>query len=72
MTQFDNDEKDLLLQHQIEIAEGILESKAKYRKVVQASIAGWVKDFQNGHIKFNTVDDLRKLIELDLKLQADE
>ncbi|MEZ2660509.1 hypothetical protein [Aneurinibacillus aneurinilyticus] len=72
MTQFDNDEKDLLLQHQIEIAEGILESKAKYRKVVQASIASWVKDFQEGRIKFKTVDDLEKLIALDLKLQSDE
>lgn len=72
MTQFDNDEKELLLQHQIEIAEGILESKAKYRKVVQASIASWVKDFQEGRIDFKTVDDLEKLVALDLKLQADE
>ncbi|WP_276917190.1 hypothetical protein [Aneurinibacillus aneurinilyticus] len=66
------EEKQLFLEYAIEAAAGIAESKSKYRKIVQASIAGWVKDFQNGHIKFNTVDDLRKLIELDLKLQADE
>lgn len=42
--------EDLLLQHEVEVIEGILESKTKYRKVVQAAIAKWVKDFQSGHI----------------------
>jgi hypothetical protein len=60
---------DLLLQHEVEVIEGILESKAKYRKVVQAAIAKWVKDFQSGHIEIKTVDDLKKLIELDIELQ---
>jgi hypothetical protein len=66
------DTHDLLLQHEIEVIEGILESKAKYRKVVQAAIAKWVKDFQSGHIEIKTVDDLKKLIELDIELQKDE
>jgi len=67
-----HDAEDLLLQHEVEVIEGILESKAKYRKVVQAAIAKWVKDFQSGHIEIKTVDDLKKLIELDIELQKDE
>ncbi|KOS64706.1 hypothetical protein FJQ98_14170 [Lysinibacillus agricola] len=62
----------LLLQHEIELTENINESKEKYRKIVQAGIAQWIKDFQSGHIKVNTVDDLKKLIELDIDLQKDE
>lgn len=67
-----HDADDLLLQHEVEVIEGILESKAKYRKVVQAAIGKWVKDFQSGHIEIKTVDDLKKLIELDIELQKDE
>lgn len=63
---------DLLLQHEIEVLEGILESKEQYRKVVKAAIGKWVKDFQSGHIEIKTVDDLKKLIELDIELQKDE
>lgn len=63
---------EILLQHELEVMEGILESKEQYRKIVKAGIAQWVKDFQNGRIEMQTVDDLRKLIELDLELQRDE
>ncbi|QRG68585.1 hypothetical protein [Brevibacillus choshinensis] len=63
---------DLLLQHEVGIMEGILESKEQYRKVVKAAIGKWVKDFQSGHIEIKTVDDLKKLIELDIELQKDE
>ncbi|MFD0682386.1 MULTISPECIES: hypothetical protein [unclassified Paenibacillus] len=63
---------DLLLQHEIEVIQGILESKSKYRKIVQAGIARWVKDFQDGRIEIKTVDDLKKLIEIDLELQKEE
>lgn len=62
----------LLLLHEIETYENIGESKEKYRKIVQAGITQWVKDFQSGHIKINTVEDLKKLIELDIHLQKDE
>ncbi len=65
-------DEQLLLQHEVEVISGILESKAKYRKIVQAGIARWVKDFQNGLIQIDTVDDLKKLIEIDLELQKDE
>ena len=34
-------------------------------KIVQAGIARWVKDFKDGRIKIETVDDLKKLIEID-------
>ncbi|WP_136604654.1 hypothetical protein [Paenibacillus dokdonensis] len=65
-------EKDILLQHEIAVMEGILESKAQYRKIIKAGIAQWVKDFQAGNIEIKTVDDLKKLIEIDIELQKDE
>lgn len=61
-----------LLQHELAVMEGILESKEQYRKIVKASIAQWVKDLQAGNIKMQTVQDLERLIELDIKLQQDE
>ena len=63
---------ELLLKHQAAIIESILDSKAKYRKVVQAGIAKWISDFQKGLIEIKSVDDLKKLIELDIELQSDE
>ncbi|RFB35720.1 hypothetical protein [Brevibacillus sp. VP] len=69
---FESNKDELLLQHEIELIESILESKAQYRKVVKAAIGKWVKDFQSGHIEIKTVDDLKKLIELDIELQRDE
>ena len=59
-------------QHPDGESNAILESKNKYRKIVQAGIASWVRDFQAGKIKIETVDDLRKLIDMDLELQRDE
>ena len=67
-----DDQDELLLQHQIKIQEGINDSKAKYRKLVQAGISRWVSNFQKGNIQINSVDDLKKLIELDLDLQREE
>ncbi|WP_340701363.1 hypothetical protein [Brevibacillus borstelensis] len=63
---------DLLLQHEVEVVQGILESKEQYRKVVKAAIGKWIKDFQSGHIEIKTVDDLKKLIELDIELRKGE
>ncbi|BAH44524.1 conserved hypothetical protein [Brevibacillus brevis NBRC 100599] len=68
----DSDSENLLLQHEIEVMEGILDTKVQYRKVVKAAIGKWVKDFQSGDIEIKTVDDLKKLIELDIELQKDE
>ncbi|KAA6454289.1 hypothetical protein [Bacillus atrophaeus] len=67
----DDEKENLLLLHSAELLENISQSKEKYRKIVQAGIAQWVKDFR-GHIKVNTVDDLKKLIELDIELLKDE
>ncbi|MEG6521122.1 hypothetical protein [Desulfotomaculum sp. 1211_IL3151] len=67
-----NDKEMLLIQHELKVIEGIFESKEKYRKIIQAGIARWVKDFQAGRIKIETVDDLKKLIEIDLELQKDD
>jgi hypothetical protein len=64
--------EQLLKEHDIEVAQGIFDSKDKYRKIVKAGITQWVKDFQSGHIQISTVDDLKKLIELDLQLQEDD
>ncbi|MCM3493797.1 MULTISPECIES: hypothetical protein [Paenibacillus] len=61
-----------LLQHELAVMEGILESKEQYRKIVKAAIAQWVKDLQAGHIMMKTVQDLERLIELDIKLQKDD
>ncbi|GIO33243.1 hypothetical protein J2TS6_43840 [Paenibacillus albilobatus] len=66
------EDKDILLQYELAVMEGILESKEQYRKIVKAAIARWVKDFQDGRIEIKTVDDLRKLVELDIELQKDE
>lgn len=63
---------NLILRHQAAVIEGIADSKEKYRKIVQAGIGRWISDFQRGQIEIKTVDDLKKLIELDLELQRDE
>lgn len=63
---------DLLQQHELEVMQGIMESKEQYRKIIKAAITRWVRDFQDNRIEINTVDDLRKLIELDIELQKDE
>lgn len=68
----DEEKEELLLLHSAELLENISQSKEKYRKIIQAGISQWVKDFQSCHIKVNTVEDLKKLIELDIQLQKDE
>ncbi|WP_301171044.1 hypothetical protein [Brevibacillus nitrificans] len=53
---------------ELELIESLLDSKTKYRKIVQAAIAQWVKDYQSGKIQINTVNDLRTLVFLDSEL----
>lgn len=67
-----NEKDNLLMKYEIEHIENIDQSKEKYRKIVNAGITRWIKDFQGGHIKIDSVDDLKKLIELDLQLQKDD
>lgn len=42
---------DLLLEHAVQRLAEIVEFKSRYRRIVQAAIAGWVKGFQAGHIQ---------------------
>jgi len=58
-------------QKTLHAVENIRDSSGKYRKIVQAGIAMWVKEFQAGNIVMKTVDDLDKLIRMDLRLQRD-
>lgn len=59
----DNQDDELI------IIDSIIDAKGKYRKIVQAAIAQWVKDYQSGKIQINTVNDLRTLVQLDTELQ---
>lgn len=63
------DEDEPLRSQEVDILNGIVDSKEKYRRIIQASIARWVKDFQDQRIEIRTIDDLRKLIEMDLDIQ---
>ena len=60
---------ELLLKYEADEGADISESVSKYRKLTQAAIGQWVKDFQEGNIQIRTVDDLEKLIRLDIFLQ---
>ncbi|MGQ8967928.1 hypothetical protein [Bacillus subtilis] len=68
----DDEKENLLLLHSAELLENISQSKEKYRKIIQAGMAQWVKGLQEGRIKLDTVADLKLLIELDIELQKDE
>ena len=59
---------DSYKQREEEIIQAIFDSKNKYRKIVQAGIVKWVKDFQEGQIEIKSVDDLKKLIDIDHEL----
>ncbi|AWD89024.1 MULTISPECIES: hypothetical protein [Bacillus] len=59
----DGEKENLLLL----LLENISQLKEKYRDIVSAGIAQWVK---NGRI--DTGGDLKKLIELDIEFQKDE
>lgn len=68
----EEEKENLRVQYDLEQIEDVEESREKYRKIVNAGITRWVRDFQGGHIKIDTVEDLKKLIELDLQLQKDD
>ncbi|CAI6231182.1 hypothetical protein NRS6131_01165 [Bacillus subtilis] len=68
----DDEKENLLLLHQAELAEGLNKSIQNYQKITQAGIAQWVRDFKDGHIKLSTVDDLKKLVELEIYLLKHE
>ncbi|MBB6689924.1 hypothetical protein H7B90_00770 [Cohnella xylanilytica] len=47
----------------------LIDQKQQYRKIIKAAVAKWVKDFQDGRVQVNTVDDLKTLLEIDMELQ---
>ena len=65
-------QEELLTAYEVEQQKKLQDSRQKYRKVVQAGIARWIGDFQQGKILINSVSDLRQLIEMDLELQKKE
>ncbi|WP_342501535.1 hypothetical protein [Bacillus sp. FSL W7-1085] len=65
----DEEKMEMLMTIQAEQAEGIDKSKENYRKIAQACITQWVRDFKEGNIELSSVEDLKKLIELDIDLQ---
>lgn len=58
-----------LSKHEIVIIEEQINTTKSYQKIVKAGISQWIKDFQNGNIKINSIDDLKKLLEVDMQLQ---
>ena len=60
---------ELLAAYEADQGEKIHDARDKYRKIVQAGIAKWISDFQQGRIVINSVSDLRQLIDMDLELQ---
>ncbi|PRS67563.1 hypothetical protein [Bacillus sp. NMTD17] len=71
-SRYDEEREEMLLLLQAEQAEDIEGATANLRKITQAAIAQWVRDFKAGNIKLSTVEDLKKLIELDIELQKGE
>ncbi|KIL23733.1 hypothetical protein [Bacillus pumilus] len=65
---YDEEREEMLLLLQAEQAEDIEKATANLRKITQAAIAQWVRDFKAGNIKLTTVEDLKKLIELEMYL----
>jgi hypothetical protein len=55
--------------NEVNILSELIDAKGKYRKVIQAAVAKWVKRFQDGEIRVDTVEDLRTLMQIDLELQ---
>lgn len=47
----------------------LIEQKQQYRKIIKAAVTHWVKDFQDGRVQIQTVEDLRTLMQIELELQ---
>lgn len=62
-------QEELLTAYEVEQQKRLQDSRKKYRKIVQAGIAKWIGDFQQGKIIINSISDLHQLIEMDLELQ---
>lgn len=63
-------QEELLIQYELEQQLKRQEGRDKYRKIVQAGLAKWISNFQQGKIKLETVSDLKQLIEMDEYFQT--
>ncbi|MGG4444540.1 hypothetical protein [Brevibacillus fortis] len=52
-----------------ELLTDFVDTNQKYRKVVHAVIAQWVKDYKTGKIVINSVRDLHLLMKMEQELQ---
>lgn len=60
------------LLHNAEVLEGIRESKSNYRKIVRALIGKGIQAMKDGQIEVKSVDELERLMKLDLELQKED
>lgn len=63
--------EELTMLHNADVLAGIEASRSDYRKLVRALIAQGVQGIKNGKMQINSVDDLERLIKLDLALQRE-
>lgn len=68
---FSEIDKSALL-HNADVLEGIRESKANYRKIVRALIGKGVQAMKDGKMEVTSVDELERLMKLDLELQKED
>ncbi|NRS50983.1 hypothetical protein [Brevibacillus sp. HB2.2] len=52
-----------------ELLIDFVDTNQKYRKVIHAVIAQWVKDYQSGKIAIKSVRDLQWLVKMEQELQ---
>lgn len=64
-----DDQETKFLLEQLKLQEDYQSSIEQYQKVAKAGIAQWVQDFKADKIRLTGIDDLEKLIKIDLHLQ---
>lgn len=70
-TKISDMDTDTLL-HNADVLENVRKSKSNYRKIVRALIGKGVQAMKDGKIEVNSVDELERLMKLDLELQKEE
>lgn len=60
------------LLYNADVLDSINSSRDEYRKIIRALIAQGIKNLKDGQLEITSVDDLERLIKLDLELQKDK
>lgn len=57
----------------LEISKALEEAKTdeEYKKIIRATLGKWLNNLQEGNIRFESVNDLKTLIEADRLLRRD-